>query len=203
MGDELAALAALEGGGDADLDAELVGLVRLALADALDLGRVQAVDLGAALAAFLIAHPPRQAQQPGERGLERGIAVDLAGNVADDAAEIGLELAQGLFGAVELAGMGVALVLDEGELADPRIGLAQLDAEPIGCLEILCTPPAPCGASALWSWLQQLSVWQASAWYNAVMAAVLPTRAKAIATIRNMFFTVMVLALLLKSTGPV
>ena len=28
--------------------------------------------------------------------------------------------------------MGVALVLDEGELADPRIGLAQLDAELFG-----------------------------------------------------------------------
>ena len=34
--------AALEGGGNADLDAELVRLVRLALADALHLGRVQA-----------------------------------------------------------------------------------------------------------------------------------------------------------------
>ena len=48
------------------------------------------------------------------------------------AAEIGLELAQGLCGAAELAGMGVALVLDERELADPRIGLAQLDAELFG-----------------------------------------------------------------------
>jgi hypothetical protein len=62
VGDELAALATLQGGGDAHLDAELVGLVRFALADALDLGSVQAVDLGAALAAFLIAHPPCQAQ---------------------------------------------------------------------------------------------------------------------------------------------
>ena len=35
MGDELAALAVLEGGGNAHLDAELVRLVRLALADAL------------------------------------------------------------------------------------------------------------------------------------------------------------------------
>ena len=43
VGDELAALAVLEGGGNADLDTELVRLVRLALADALHLGRVQAV----------------------------------------------------------------------------------------------------------------------------------------------------------------
>ena len=51
MDGELAALAALEGGGDADLDAKLVGLVRLAFANAFDFGSVQAVDLGAALAA--------------------------------------------------------------------------------------------------------------------------------------------------------
>jgi hypothetical protein len=83
MGDELTALAVLESG-NADLDAELVRFVRLALADALHLGRVQAVDLGTALSALLSAHPPRQAQQPGEFGFEPGIAVDLAGNVPDD-----------------------------------------------------------------------------------------------------------------------
>jgi len=38
---ELAALAALEGGGDRGLDAELIGLVALALADAFHLRRVQ------------------------------------------------------------------------------------------------------------------------------------------------------------------
>src|ERR1019366_4893736 len=61
--DELAALAVLEGGGHADLDAELVRLVRLALADALHFGRMQAVDLGPALSALLGADAPRQAQQ--------------------------------------------------------------------------------------------------------------------------------------------
>ena len=70
VGDELAALAVLEGGGNADLDAELVRLVRLAFADALHLGSVQAVDLGAALSALLSAHPPRQAQQLSEHRLE-------------------------------------------------------------------------------------------------------------------------------------
>jgi hypothetical protein len=80
MGDELTALAVLESGGNADLDAELVRFVRLALADALHLGRVQAVDLGTALSALLSTHPPRQAQQPGEFGFEPGIAArsDLA-----------------------------------------------------------------------------------------------------------------------------
>jgi hypothetical protein len=37
-GSTAARLAALEGGGDADLDAELVGPVRLALGDAFNLG---------------------------------------------------------------------------------------------------------------------------------------------------------------------
>ncbi len=62
IGDELTALAVLEGGGNADLDAELVRLVRLALADAFHLGCVQAVDLRTALPALLGAHPPRQVQ---------------------------------------------------------------------------------------------------------------------------------------------
>ena len=93
MDGELAALAALEGGGDADLDAELVGLVRLALADALDLGRVQAVHLGASLAALLIAHPAGEGEQPSELALEPVIAIDFAGDIADDAPQIGLELA--------------------------------------------------------------------------------------------------------------
>ena len=62
VGDELTALAVLEGGGNADLDAELVRLVRLAFADALHLWSVQAVNLGAALSALLLSHPPRQAQ---------------------------------------------------------------------------------------------------------------------------------------------
>ena len=77
MDSELAAFAMLERGGDAHLDAELIGLVRLALADAFDLGGVQAVDLGAALSALLIADPARQSEQPSEPGLERRVGVDL------------------------------------------------------------------------------------------------------------------------------
>src|SRR5205823_2257726 len=120
---ELTALAVLEGGGDADLDAELVRFVWLTLADALHLGRMQAIDLGAALSALLSAHASCQAQQQGKFGFETGIAVDLAGNVPDDAAEIGLERAQSPVGALELLGMGVTLMLDQGELADPGVGL--------------------------------------------------------------------------------
>jgi hypothetical protein len=90
---KLAAFAVLEGGGHANLDAELVRLVRLALADALHFGRMQAVDLGPALSALLGADAPCQAQERSERRLEPGIAVDLACGVANDAAEVGLELA--------------------------------------------------------------------------------------------------------------
>jgi hypothetical protein len=44
VGDELAALGAIERGRDRDLDAELIRAVRLAFADAFDLGRVQGID---------------------------------------------------------------------------------------------------------------------------------------------------------------
>src|ERR1700719_1146717 len=134
VGDELAALAVLEGGGNADLDAELVGPVRLAFADALHLGSVQAVDLGTALPTLLVAHSQRQAQQRCELRFEPGITFDLAGNVPDDAAHVGVELAQSPVGAVELASMGVTLMPNELELADPRVRLAQLHAELFGQL---------------------------------------------------------------------
>ena len=49
--------------GDADLDAELVRPMRLALADALDLRRVQGIDLAPALAVVLRQHAPGEAQR--------------------------------------------------------------------------------------------------------------------------------------------
>jgi hypothetical protein len=50
MGDELPAGGMFHRGGDTHLDPELVRPVRFALADALDLWRVQGIDLAAALA---------------------------------------------------------------------------------------------------------------------------------------------------------
>src|SRR5262249_29798084 len=132
MDHELSALAALERGGDAHLDAELIGFVRLSLADAFDLWRVQAVDLWAALPTLLIAHPTGKVEHPGELSLEKVVVHDLAFDVADDTTKKGLELAQRPLGALELAGVGVTLMLDELDLADPRIGLTQHDTELLG-----------------------------------------------------------------------
>jgi hypothetical protein len=80
----------LHGGGDAHLDAELVRPVRLALADALDLWRVQGLDLASAL---LLQHAPGQIQRPHERLPQIFIPDNAPLDVADHAAKIGLELA--------------------------------------------------------------------------------------------------------------
>src|SRR5476651_1731837 len=55
VGDELATSGMTERGGDGDLDAELIGAMRLALADAFDLRRVQRIDLRPALVLALLA----------------------------------------------------------------------------------------------------------------------------------------------------
>src|SRR5262245_57655712 len=129
MGHELAAFRAMSGRGDTDLYPELVWPMRLALADALHFRRVQGIDLGSALTLILRQHAPGEAQRLGEDFFELGIAVDASPDVADDAAQIGLEPAQASVGALELMGMGIALMLDQRQLADARIGLAQLDTD--------------------------------------------------------------------------
>ena len=88
---ELPALGRGDRGGDRDLAAELVGRAGLAFADALHLGRVQRVDLRPALTLLLMANTQRQIEQRAEAVFERCIALDLAANVADDAAEPGAQ----------------------------------------------------------------------------------------------------------------
>ena len=98
------------------------------IADALDLGRVQGIHLAAALAAVLRQHPLGEVKRP-HKGFAQALLIgDLAADVADDAAEIGPELAQRLAGALELMGVGVALMLHQRELADPGVRLAQAQA---------------------------------------------------------------------------
>ena len=75
-------------GGDAHLDPELVRPVRFALADALDLWRVQGIDLAAALAALLFQHARSQESRRYEGFLQIFIPDDLPLDVADDTAEI-------------------------------------------------------------------------------------------------------------------
>src|SRR6266705_6341122 len=62
IGDELAAGGMLHWCRDAHLHAELIGLVHLALADALDLRRMQRIDLAPALMAVLGQHTTGYAQ---------------------------------------------------------------------------------------------------------------------------------------------
>ena len=109
-----------------DFHAELVRGMRLALADALDLRGVQAVDPRASagwpfcsLVLALGEHPFRQMQWTPEDILKLVLAGDLPDDVADGAAEIGPEPAQRPVGTFELVGMGIALMLDQRELADP------------------------------------------------------------------------------------
>src|SRR5262249_51010897 len=93
MGDKLPAGGMLHRGGDAHFDTEFVRPVRFALADALDLWGVQGIDLAAALAALLLLHAPGQEQGRYERFPQIFIPDDAPLDVADDTAEIGLELA--------------------------------------------------------------------------------------------------------------
>src|SRR3954469_8246389 len=125
MGDELAALGVADRGGDGDFDAELVRLGSLTLADALDLRRVQGIDLRPTLTLLLLTHTPRQRQQLCERRFEPAVTLDLAADVAGHAAQVGPQRLERPVGALELLGVGIALVLDQGELTYPRIGLAQ------------------------------------------------------------------------------
>ena len=71
----------------ADLAAELIGCAGLALADALHLGGVQGIDLRAALAVILDAHLQREIEQRVEAVLRDRVALDLAADIADDAAK--------------------------------------------------------------------------------------------------------------------
>src|SRR5260370_42245417 len=95
MEDELAALGLGRRRRDRHLAAELVGRARLALADAFDLGGVQRIDLVAALAVVLEAHPVRQGEEIGKALLESLLAGDLAAGVAGPPAEPGAQEFEG------------------------------------------------------------------------------------------------------------
>ena len=99
---ELPALGRGDRGDNRDLAAELVGRPGLALADALHLGCMQRVDLGPALALLLLADPQREIEQRAKAIPERCVTLDLAPDVADDAAEPGAQEFEFSPGALEL-----------------------------------------------------------------------------------------------------
>jgi len=134
---ELPALGRDDRGDDRDLSAELVGRPGLAFADALHLGCVQRVNLGAALALLLMTNPQREIEQRAKAVLERGIVLDLAADVANDAAETGSQEFELSPGALELMRVGIAPDHDGGALGQVQIALAQFDALALGQIDQL------------------------------------------------------------------
>jgi hypothetical protein len=66
--------------------------------------------LGSALALLLKADPQRQIDQRAEAVLERGIVLDLAADVVDDAAEPGAQEFELAPGTLELVGMAPTMM---------------------------------------------------------------------------------------------
>src|SRR5262249_23719848 len=89
MQHELAALGLGHRRRYAHLAAELVGCSGLALADALDLRRVQGIDLVAALVVVLHPHPARPVEQRREARGDLWIVRDLARDISDDTTQPG------------------------------------------------------------------------------------------------------------------
>ncbi len=85
-----------------DLAAEFVRRPGLAFADALHLGGVQRIDLGAALTLLLMTNPQRQIEQRAKAVLKRAIVLDLAADIADDTAKLGSQEFELAPGALEL-----------------------------------------------------------------------------------------------------
>src|SRR5215831_9414106 len=127
MQHELAAPGTAVGRSDRCLHPELVGAASLALADAFDLGRMERVELEAALTLLLRA----DLAGPGQRLVEhllKARAGDLAGDVANDAAQPRAQQAQLSPISIELLGVGVAPRHERGPLGDAQVGLPQRHA---------------------------------------------------------------------------
>ena len=75
---------------------------------ALDLGRVQRIDLGTALAVVLKADAQREIEERAEAAVQIAAVRDLAADVADDAAQPGAQEFELAPRALELMSVGVA-----------------------------------------------------------------------------------------------
>jgi hypothetical protein len=90
----------------------------------------------------LLAHLAAEHERMGEDALQFGVAPDLAHDVARDPAEIGSDRLQHPVGALELFGVGIALMGDQRVFADPLVGLAQLNAGFLGQSAVARAPDA-------------------------------------------------------------
>ena len=79
---------------------------------------MQRIDLLAALAVILLPHPKRQIEQRREAILQRGVALDLAADVADDPPQPRAQEFERAAGALELMRVGLARISH----ANRRIG---------------------------------------------------------------------------------
>jgi hypothetical protein len=89
---------------------------------------VQQIDFPSALVLALIARPEGERQRLGEDLAQVRVAIGLADEVAQHPAEIGPNAPQRSVGALELLGVGVALVGHQRPLAHSGVGLAQRHA---------------------------------------------------------------------------
>ena len=137
MQHELPALGRCDRHNNRDLATEFVGSPCFAAADALHLGRVQRIVFRPALTLLLMAHTQRQIEQRAEAVFERCVALDLAADVTDDAAEPRVQELQLPPGALELMGMRIAPDHDGGALGHPQIALAQFDTLAFGQIDQL------------------------------------------------------------------
>lgn len=125
----------LERGGDADLHAELVGCLDFALADALNLGRVQGVQLALVLRA-LGQDATCALQQVQDLGFGRfGQHVQLALHLAVHPPDTSAQRAHGLLHALELPGVRVAPDLHGQPRGHPVVVLAQPQSVVLGRLD--------------------------------------------------------------------
>jgi hypothetical protein len=82
-----------------------------------------------------MAYPQRQIEQRAKAVFERGIALDLAADVANDVAKTGSQEFELSPGALELMRMGIASDHDGGALGQAQIALAQFDTLAFGQID--------------------------------------------------------------------
>src|SRR5437763_7599070 len=134
---ELAAFGFCHRGGDRHFAAELIGRPSFAFADALDLGGMQRINLGTALAVILKAHPHRQGEKMGKALPQRLVVADLAADIADHPTEPNAQELEFSPRSIELVAMGIAADHDRGALGHPTIALPQSHSSALGEIDQL------------------------------------------------------------------